>query len=107
MSIPPLDELRLLHQNICQAVGDPRRIQILYAVHEGRRHVSALAETLDVPQPTISRHLTLLRQRGLVAAERDGAAVYYSLTDPRIIDLLDAMRQMLRDILERQATVLE
>jgi ArsR family transcriptional regulator len=107
MTVPGLDELQLLHTQMCQAVGDPRRIQILYALHDGPLHVTGLSELLDAPQPTISRHLALLRDRALVTAERDGQAVIYRLTDERIITVLDMMRQMLRDSLARRASTLD
>jgi ArsR family transcriptional regulator len=106
MDEPTLDELSLLHTNVCQALGDPKRILILYALHEQPRHVSLLADNLQMPQPTVSRHLTILRQRALVTTEREGAAVIYCLADPRIIDILDKMRQVLRDALARQTGVL-
>lgn len=107
MTIPNLDELELLHANICRAVGDPKRIQIMYALDECPCNVTTLAEKLDMPQPTVSRHLAVLRQSALVETERDGASVIYSLADPRIIELLDTMRAMLRALLERQATLLD
>ncbi len=106
MAIPGLEELHLLHEQVCQAVSDPKRIQILYALHENPRHVTALAEALDTPQPTISRHLSLLRQRMLVIAERDGASVTYRLADPRIIEILDLMRQLLREMLEQRTNTM-
>lgn len=106
MTFPQLDELDLLHANICQALGDPKRIQILYALYEQPRHVTALAELLNAPQPTISRHLRVLYQSALVTSERNGAAVYYRLTDPRIVDILEEMRQVLRDTLARQSSIL-
>ena len=56
MAIPQIEELDLLHANICQALGDPKRIQILYALHGEPRYVSALADALGMPQPTVSRH---------------------------------------------------
>lgn len=102
MTIPSLDELTLLHSNVCHAVADVKRIQILYALRDQPRHVTALAELLDTPQPTISRHLGILRERSLVVAERAGPAVMYRLADGRILDVLDTMRQMLRDILAQK-----
>lgn len=104
MSIPAFEELQLLHSNICQAVGDPKRIQILYALHKEPCYVTGIAELLDLPQPTVSRHLALLKQRGLVKSERDGASMVYSLTDTRIIEVLDTMRQILRDVLAQQTS---
>ena len=106
MEIPQIEELELLHANICQALGDPKRIQILYALHGEPRYVSALADDLGMPQPTVSRHLQVLRQRSLVVTARDGQTVVYSLADSRIIEVLNIMRRILRDALERQANVL-
>ncbi|MCL4249593.1 MAG: winged helix-turn-helix domain-containing protein [Anaerolineae bacterium] len=106
MNIPTLDELSLLHQQICTAVGDPKRIQILYALHEQPMNVSALADMLGMPQPTVSRHLGILRERSLVINEREGAAVIYRIRDTRIIDVLDTMRQVLRGVLEARASKL-
>jgi ArsR family transcriptional regulator len=106
MPIIPIDEIALLHSTLCQAVNDPKRIQILYALAEEPLNVTALAAALDTPQSTISRHLAVLRQRSLVITERDGASVIYRLADLRILDVLDTMRQMLRDSLERQSDTL-
>lgn len=103
MERPTLDELSLLHANVCQALGDPKRLLILYALAEQPQHGSALATELEMPQPTVARHLQVLRERSLIVAERDGAAVFYRLAEPRIIEVLDIMRQILRDSLVRQA----
>lgn len=102
MERPSIDELNLLHASVCQALGDPKRLNILYALNERPRNVSQLAVDLDMPQPTVSRHLQVLRERHLVVAEREGAAVVYHLAEPRVIDVLDTMRQILRDSLARQ-----
>ncbi len=102
MERPSVDELNLLHASVCQALGDPKRLNILYALGEQPRNVSQLAIDLGMPQPTVSRHLQTLRERHMVAAERDGAAVIYHLSEPRVIDVLDTMRQILRDSLARQ-----
>ena len=104
--MPNIKELNLLHANICQALGDPKRILILYAINEHPRHVTALAESLGFPQPTVSRHLRILRQRALVRKERNGPAVVYHLADERIIEILDSMRLLLRDSMRRQASAL-
>ena len=106
MNKPTAQELDLLHANVCLALSEPVRIHILYALHERPLHVSALAETLDLPQPTISRHLRVLRQRSLVLTEREGTTITYRLAAPRLIEALEIMRHILRDTLERQTSVL-
>lgn len=106
MDPPQIDELNLLHANICQALGDPKRIQIMYILLEKPRRVSDLVDELGVPQPTVSRHLSLLRQRALVKPDRNGTEVIYHLEDPRIINILNDMRRLLRDALERQTNAI-
>jgi DNA-binding transcriptional ArsR family regulator len=88
-------EIELLHSRVCQALADPKRILLLYLLTSGAKCVSELVDSLGVPQPTVSRHLAVLRERGLVQTERQGTSVYYTLTDHRIIDALDLMRQVL------------
>lgn len=106
MNVPTFQELNLLHSNVCQALGDPKRIMILYELNERPRNVSELARDLDMPQPTVSRHLRILRQRALVRPERDGTSVFYHLTDPRMIEILNQMRLVLRGSLDRQSSFL-
>ena len=107
MERPSMDELNLLYADVCQALGDPRRLNIIYALHERPRHVSQLAADLQMPQPTVSRHLQMLRDRHLVIAERDGAAVVYHLAEPQVIEVLDRMRLILRDSLARRAGLVD
>lgn len=102
----PVDELNQLHANICQALADPKRILILYALDEQPRNVSTLADDLALPQPTVSRHLRVLRQQSLVNTERDGPSVIYHLADRRIIQVLNMMQQVMLKTLERQTELL-
>ena len=95
-----LDEANLLHTQCCQAIADPKRICIVYALHEQERNVSELTRHLDMPQSTVSRHLKELLNRGMVASRREGPAVIYSLTDHRII-------QVLADNLRRRAQLVD
>jgi ArsR family transcriptional regulator len=106
MSYPSLEELNLLHANLCRALSDPKRILILYALHDQPRHVTALATRLKLPQPTVSRHLRRLEQQALVLREREGPSVVYSIADPRIMDLLELMRKVRFDALSQQSSVL-
>jgi ArsR family transcriptional regulator len=99
-------EIQLLHAELCQALADPKRIALLYTLDGGSQCVTDLAEALGVPQPTVSYHLKVLRERGLVLAEPDGTTVHYSLADRRIVKALDILRGMLGDMLTRQAELI-
>jgi len=99
-------EIKLLHAHVCEGLGDPKRVLILYLLATRPRNVTELAEALDIPQPTASHHLKVIRDRGLVLAERDGTAVYYSLADHRVIEALDILREMLADLLAQRASLM-
>jgi DNA-binding transcriptional ArsR family regulator len=98
-------EVSLLHSHVCEGLGDPKRILILYLLDSRPHSVSEVTEALGIPQPTTSHHLKVLRDRGLILARKDGTTTYYSLADHRIIEALDLMRQMLADMLTQRASV--
>ncbi len=100
-------EIHQLHAEICQALSDPTRILILYELRDGPRNVSELAESLDAPQPTISRHLKILRDRRVVLAERSGTSMYYSLADSRVVRALDLLREVLAGSIEQRQALIE
>jgi DNA-binding transcriptional ArsR family regulator len=104
--LPTLEqEINELHSRLCAGLADPKRILILYALSEKSLNVSELTETLALPQPTVSRHLKMLRERGLVVSQREGQSVYYDIADRRVIEALDLLRTVLADMLLSQANL--
>jgi ArsR family transcriptional regulator len=99
------EEVYELHSRLCAGLADPKRILILYSLAERSRSVTELSETLKFSQPTVSRHLRNLRERGMVIAKRESQSVYYSVADARIIEALDLMRAVLADLLAGQASL--
>jgi len=100
MDIKLREEIYQLHAEMCGALADTNRILILYTLAERPYNVTDLAESLGMPQPTASRHLKVLRDRGMATARREGQSVYYALSDPRIIEALDLLRDVLGELLE-------
>lgn len=101
------EEVTRLHADLCSALADPNRILMLYALAELPRNVSDLARDVGISQPAASRHLKILRERGLVTAERQGPSVEYSLSDLRLINALDTLRTVLRDRINYRASLIE
>jgi DNA-binding transcriptional ArsR family regulator len=105
MDIKLREEITQLHAQICSGLADSNRILLLYALSEQPHTVGNLAEILAVPQPTVSRHLKVLRERGLVTAAREGQTVCYHLADERVIQALDLLRAVLGQHLENRASL--
>jgi ArsR family transcriptional regulator, arsenate/arsenite/antimonite-responsive transcriptional repressor len=67
-----------------KALADPVRLRLLNLLSGGQEVcVCHLQEALQLPQPTVSRHLAYLRRAGLVVGRKDGLWVHYRLADPR------------------------
>jgi ArsR family transcriptional regulator len=99
-------EITQLEANFCAALSDPNRLLILYALNENPLNVTELTNELGLSQPTMSRHLKVLRERGLVQTVRTGTVVTYHLSDPRLIQALDLLRNVMRERLTYQANLI-
>ena len=99
-------EITQLEANFCAALSDPNRLLILYALNDGPRNVTELATELGLNQPTTSRHLKVLRERGLVYTVRAGTVITYHLSDPRLIQAIDLLRNVMRERLAYQANLI-
>lgn len=84
-----------LHARFCRALGDANRLLIIVALRERPRTVNDLAKEIGASQSLTSRHLGVLRDKGLVTAERDGAFVRYQLSDPRIFSAIEILLDVL------------
>jgi DNA-binding transcriptional ArsR family regulator len=98
-------EIIQLEADFCAALSEPTRILILYALSERSMNVTELTNELGIPQPTTSRHLKVLRERGLVDSERQGTVITYHLADGRVIQALDLLRSAMRDRLTQRASL--
>lgn len=98
-------EITQLQADFCAALSDPIRIFILYALNERSQNVTELTNELGIPQPTTSRHLKVLRERGLVFTERQGTIITYHLVDQRVIQAMDLLRSAMRDRLTQRANL--
>jgi ArsR family transcriptional regulator len=70
-----------------KALGDPTRVAIVNRLAQGECCVCDLNAAFDLAQPTISHHLKVLRDAGLVASTRRGTWAYYRLVDEAVLQL--------------------
>lgn len=106
-TLPQPEELTQLHAEICHALADTRRILIIYCLSDGVHTVNDLSSKLNISQPATSRHLKVLRDRGLVRATRKGSTMEYVLSDYRLVEALNLLRQVLRDQIEHRISLLD
>ncbi len=80
---------------LLQGLGDPNRLRILSALDMACVPVGAIVAATGLSQPAVSHHLRVLRDRGVVRAERRGSFIYYCAASSRLSPALDAVRALL------------
>ncbi|RLE04343.1 MAG: transcriptional regulator [Bacteroidetes bacterium] len=100
-------EVSQLEADLCYALADSTRILILFALDEKPYNVTDLGLELGINQSTTSRHLKILRDRGVVQTTREGKSIIYHLADSRLIEALNLLRAVLRDGITHKAEILK
>jgi DNA-binding transcriptional ArsR family regulator len=100
-------ELYKLKAELSSAFADSKRLVILDELRKGQKAVGDLVRILAIPQGAVSRHLAILRERGLVDSRREGTNVFYSLSDPRVCDTIDRIDQLVMAKLEKSKRLVE
>lgn len=79
---------------VAKTFGHPQRLELIEQLAQGPRSVDLLAEKLGIPIANASQHLQTMRRAGLVAAERRGKFVVYSLADPTVLAAMQAIQRV-------------
>src|SRR6516225_8750575 len=87
-------DLQIFKARFFKALAHPTRIRILELLVHGGRTVYELQEALALEQATVSQQLAVLRNQGIVNAEKEGLTVRYSLRDPLVGELLEVARRI-------------
>ncbi len=90
-------EIHELHARLCKAIADPKRLLIINDLRNGPMSVGDLAESLEISQSNCSQHLAILRDRGVVEAQRQGSTVLYSLRGDKVVAAIDLLREFMAD----------
>lgn len=85
-----------------KVMGEPIRLRLLQALDRGEKSISALAEELEASQPSVSKHVKILYDSGLIARRQDGNSVYCSIADATVFELCDVVCSSLRERIAQQ-----
>ena len=94
-----------LQSRLCHAMSNPARLEIIHILRDGPQHVGSLADLMGMSQTATSRQLAVLRNIGLVSVQRQAQENVFELTNPKIGEICDLMRQVLAEQLTHQAEV--
>lgn len=102
-----VSELRRFKAGIFQALAHPTRIAIVEALRDGERTAGQLTDQLGLEQANASQHLAVLRSKQVIVNRKEGNQVFYSLRDPVLIEVLEALKRYFFSQLSETRSMLE
>jgi ArsR family transcriptional regulator len=89
-----------------KALAHPVRLQIIELLKNGEKNVGSIMKALSIQQSSLSRHLTVLREAGILKSRQQGTVIYYNIEDHNIFHVLRPIADMLRKKLKKTEAVL-
>ena len=89
-----------------KTLGHPARIRVLELLRDGECSVAELIPGVGIEASHLSQQLGILRRANILQVRKEGAAVRYSVTDPRIFELLEVARAILTSSLAGSSQLL-
>jgi len=90
-----------MQATISKTLANPIRLAILHTLKDGEKNVNDLTDIIGISQSNLSQHLALMRQIGIVNTRKQGTSVFYSVTNPKINEACDTVREILVEQLKK------
>lgn len=94
-----------LQANICKVFSHAKRLEILCELKSGEKGFADLQDVTGLSKANLSQHLSILRERGVINARREGQHMYFSVANPKITQACELMHQVLCEQIEAQRKV--
>ncbi|MCF6096068.1 transcriptional regulator, ArsR family [Caldanaerovirga acetigignens] len=91
------DEIYDMYASIFKALSHPTRIKIIELLAtKGEMCVCNISENLKIDQPTVSKHLSILKNAGIIESKKEGLMVNYKIRMPCIVDFFRCANQVIQ-----------
>ncbi len=78
---------------ILKVLGHPVRLEIVHNLMRDECNVNNIVQRLNIPQSTVSQHLRILQDRGIITPRKEGVITCYSVVDDRVREIIDILRE--------------
>src|SRR5664279_5724904 len=92
-----------MHSELCKTLANDKRQMILGALRGDELSVGQLVDATGISQANLSQHLSIMRSHGVVNTRRDGTRVYYSISNPKLIQAFDLITEVMQETLGHRA----
>src|SRR3972149_8193573 len=91
-----------LHADVCKIFSNAKRLEIINALKENEMSASELIEKIGLSKANLSQHMGVLRSKGVISTRREGVNIYYRISNAKITQACDLMREVLLEQIQEK-----
>ena len=91
-----------LHADVCKIFSNAKRLEIINALKEREMSASELIERIGLSKANLSQHMGVLRSKGVISTRKEGVNIYYRISNAKITQACDLMREVLLEQLQEK-----
>lgn len=100
------DQIYQYHAEMCQVFSHAKRLETINLLRDGEMSVSELAQKLGLTGGNLSQHLSMMKERRILLARKEGNMVFYRIANPKLVRCFDMMREMLFEQIRHDAALI-
>lgn len=97
-----MEKIYELHADVCKILANAKRIEILNMLKDREMSAGELLEKTRLSKANLSQHMTVLKSKGVIITRKDGLKVYYAISNPKIIQACNLMKEVLLEQLQEK-----
>jgi ArsR family transcriptional regulator len=101
------DQIYSYHAEMCKVFSHPKRLELINILRDKEMSVGELSEKLGLALGNLSQHLAMMRGRHILTSRKEGNVVYYSITNPRLLEAFDLLREILFEQIRQDAALIQ
>jgi ArsR family transcriptional regulator len=92
---------------MCKVFSHPKRLELINVLRDREMSVGNLSERLGLSSANLSQHLAMMKERHILASRKEGNVVYYRITNPRLLEAFDLLREILFEQIRQDAALIQ
>ena len=101
------DQIYIYHAEMCKVFSHPKRLELINTLRDKEMSAGELGERLQLAPANLSQHLTMMRERHILASKKEGNVVYYRIANPRLLEAFDLLREILFTQIRQDAALIQ
>ena len=101
------EQIYAYHAEMCKVFSHPKRLELINVLRGKELSASELGERLGLTPANLSQHLSMMRERHILASRKEGNAAYYRIANSRLLEAFDLLREILFEQIRQDAALIQ